>query len=359
MRYQAREQAQDPEELEDEEPIETTRGSPGKRPLIMALGRRPSPPGSQPPGRHTLTMRIAASSGALQLKRQAAATYALDDPGATLEGATVAPTDPESGSTVAVFERLGAGVPLPSAVAARMESAFGERFDDVRIHTDQAAQTQVHEQGALACTIGHHVAFAAGQFRPGTPEGDALLAHELAHVQQQRGGDAQALARKAVEASDEPAAERDADRVAEGVLRRLYGGVVSTARRIGASLSTGLGLKRWRGNNLQTPAPDRDAAPAATEASVTTALEADPVDPVVVLTQLRQLAPVGENATPGPLDTLIDTRLTGDARWRAQNIRRYGPENRWPPILRGDTAAIISAAQQSLRERFGRRIRLP
>ena len=41
------------------------------------------------------------------------------------------------------------------------------------------------ELGARAVTVGEHVAFAPGEYRPGTPVGDALLAHELAHVGQQ------------------------------------------------------------------------------------------------------------------------------------------------------------------------------
>src|SRR5262249_10293364 len=40
---------------------------------------------------------------------------------------------------------------------------------------------------ARAFTIGSEVAFGAGEYRPGTLIGDALLAHELAHVVQQRG----------------------------------------------------------------------------------------------------------------------------------------------------------------------------
>ena len=40
---------------------------------------------------------------------------------------------------------------------------------------------------ARAFTVGTHIAFASGEIRPGTLGGDALLAHELAHVIQQRG----------------------------------------------------------------------------------------------------------------------------------------------------------------------------
>ena len=42
------------------------------------------------------------------------------------------------------------------------------------------------EQGC-AYTVGSDIAFAAGRFDPATPSGERLLAHELAHVVQQRG----------------------------------------------------------------------------------------------------------------------------------------------------------------------------
>ncbi len=41
------------------------------------------------------------------------------------------------------------------------------------------------ELDARAFTVGQHIAFAPGHFRPGTLEGDALLGHELAHTVQQ------------------------------------------------------------------------------------------------------------------------------------------------------------------------------
>ncbi|MGL4555758.1 MAG: DUF4157 domain-containing protein, partial [Gemmataceae bacterium] len=40
---------------------------------------------------------------------------------------------------------------------------------------------------ARAYAVGHHIVFAEGHYAPHTPEGRRLLAHELAHVLQQRG----------------------------------------------------------------------------------------------------------------------------------------------------------------------------
>jgi hypothetical protein len=55
------------------------------------------------------------------------------------------------------------------------------------IHTDGTASAAAAELGAAAFTAGSDIFFGAGQYNPGTEEGDALLTHELAHVEQTRG----------------------------------------------------------------------------------------------------------------------------------------------------------------------------
>jgi outer membrane protein OmpA-like peptidoglycan-associated protein len=57
----------------------------------------------------------------------------------------------------------------------------------VRIHADGRAAEAAEEERARAFAAGNDIVFAAGQFAPGTPAGDELLAHELAHTIQQEG----------------------------------------------------------------------------------------------------------------------------------------------------------------------------
>jgi hypothetical protein len=76
---------------------------------------------------------------------------------------------------------------LDSAPRALMERRFGRSFADVRIHADGAAGESARDVGARAYTQGRDIAFAAGEYRPGTRDGLSLLAHELAHVVQQSG----------------------------------------------------------------------------------------------------------------------------------------------------------------------------
>jgi Domain of unknown function (DUF4157) len=52
--------------------------------------------------------------------------------------------------------------------------------------------------GARAFTLGHDIAFAPGQRAPGRSQGDRLMAHELAHVVQQRQGACPELQRSAL-----------------------------------------------------------------------------------------------------------------------------------------------------------------
>ncbi|WP_431819295.1 DUF4157 domain-containing protein [Burkholderia sp. F1] len=77
------------------------------------------------------------------------------------------------------------GRPLDAATRAYMEPRFGHDFGRVRVHTDARA-TQA--SGAHALTTGEHIAFAPGRYAPDTPAGRGLVAHELAHVVQQRHG---------------------------------------------------------------------------------------------------------------------------------------------------------------------------
>lgn len=114
----------------------------------------------------------------------------------------------------AVSNVLGAGRPLPVEVREAMESRFGAAFDDVRIHDDPQGQASAAELQARAYTVGTDVVFGASQYAPESPSGQQLLAHELAHVvQQRRGGPAPELS---PEAPHEASADRAAAQVAHG-----------------------------------------------------------------------------------------------------------------------------------------------
>jgi hypothetical protein len=87
----------------------------------------------------------------------------------------------------AVLARLGAGRPLPAEVAERVGAQVGGDLGEVRVHDDGTAAQMAAAYRARAFTVGSHIVFGAGQYRPGTPGGDELIAHEAAHAIQQRG----------------------------------------------------------------------------------------------------------------------------------------------------------------------------
>jgi hypothetical protein len=67
-----------------------------------------------------------------------------------------------------------------------MEAAFRTDFTHVRVHDDAAAASSARDVGARAYTVGPDIVFGSGMYRPHDPGGRRLLAHELAHVVQQR-----------------------------------------------------------------------------------------------------------------------------------------------------------------------------
>jgi Domain of unknown function (DUF4157) len=81
----------------------------------------------------------------------------------------------------------GAGQPLEPAQRRRFGSALGDDLGDVRVHTDSTADSLARSVQARAFATGSDVYFAEGEYNPGSPSGDELLAHELTHVVQQRG----------------------------------------------------------------------------------------------------------------------------------------------------------------------------
>ncbi|MFH8484348.1 DUF4157 domain-containing protein [Streptomyces longisporoflavus] len=137
-------------------------------------------------------------------------------------GAGAAPPVPAG-----VHQVLGQpGRPLRPAVRREMERGFGAGFGSVRVHTGPLAAATARELDADAYTVGEHVVFGAGGYRPQEPAGARVLAHELTHVLQQRGsggGGGRAQAMRVGHPADPE--ERAADASAEQVVRRFSAGM--------------------------------------------------------------------------------------------------------------------------------------
>ena len=100
------------------------------------------------------------------------------------------------------------GEPLADRVRARFEPRFDADFEDVRVHRDARAAELAAGLGARAFTVDRDIVFGSGEYDPNSRTGRTLLAHELAHVVQQRDG-SPALQRQALtegqRRSEEPA----------------------------------------------------------------------------------------------------------------------------------------------------------
>lgn len=101
------------------------------------------------------------------------------------------------------------GLPLPSDVRSKMETALGADFSDVRVHIGHEATSL----GAIAYTWGSNIHFAPGTYNPHTIQGQKLLGHELWHVVQQRSGRVRNPFGGGVAVVQDHALEAEADRM--------------------------------------------------------------------------------------------------------------------------------------------------
>ena len=100
------------------------------------------------------------------------------DPGSSSSSTAVPPI---------VHEVLGdPGKPLDTATRVFMEDRLGHDLSPVRIHTGGSAAASALAVNARAYTVGRDVVFGAGEYAPGTASGRRLIAHEMAHVAQQK-----------------------------------------------------------------------------------------------------------------------------------------------------------------------------
>ncbi len=169
--------------------------------------------------------------------------------------ASALPGEPQPVDPSKVRSQLGPGVKLPAATAQRFSDAYGHDLSDVRLHS---SHSMAEEIGARAFTVGRDVVFAPGEHRPGTPEGDRLLGHELAHVVQQSGGEA-TMQPKGL---SEDAHEKEADRAAE---QALSGGRVTSLSRVGPAVQKAPSTDEHEdeedpGGAVSEAAPDVEAA---------------------------------------------------------------------------------------------------
>ncbi|MBC8757393.1 DUF4157 domain-containing protein [Kordia sp. YSTF-M3] len=82
----------------------------------------------------------------------------------------------------------GKGSSLSQDTNNTMSTAFGTNFNSVKVHTDHSSINMNNDLKSRAFTNGNNIYFNSGEYAPKSPKGKRLLAHELTHVIQQKGG---------------------------------------------------------------------------------------------------------------------------------------------------------------------------
>ncbi|MBI4539753.1 MAG: DUF4157 domain-containing protein [Gemmatimonadetes bacterium] len=116
-------------------------------------------------------------------------------------------------------EREGTGEPLPGGVRRAMEDRLGSDLSGVRVHRGGEASSLARRLDAQAFTSGQDIYFGEGKYEPETRGGQELLAHELAHTVQQKGGAERSPARRATVSAPGDRDEQEAERVARQIVR--------------------------------------------------------------------------------------------------------------------------------------------
>ncbi|MEX2261842.1 MAG: DUF4157 domain-containing protein [Bryobacteraceae bacterium] len=116
--------------------------------------------------------------------------------------------------------RRSGGQPLSEPLRAFLEPRFHHSFSDVRVHAGPEAAGLARDANARAFTVGKHIVFGAGEYRPEVEQGRRLIAHELTHVLQQHGG-LHSVQREVLAEPANPAAKRTTASALEE-LRELF-----------------------------------------------------------------------------------------------------------------------------------------
>jgi hypothetical protein len=88
-----------------------------------------------------------------------------------------------------VRRRLGSGAALQPSTRRRFEGQLGGDLGGVLVHRGPFAGYLAYEAGASAATVEGHVFGAGDALDDATPEGTALLGHEVVHAFADGGGD--------------------------------------------------------------------------------------------------------------------------------------------------------------------------
>ena len=253
----------------------------------------------------------------------------------------------------------GVGEPLPSPLLRELEAALGFDLDAVRIHRGAEVDRAARALDATAFAIDQRIGVRSDVYDPARPDGVRLLAHEVAHTVQARGGGGAGGGAAGVSQPGD-AAEVEADRFADAFVARA----AAADGGDGAAAGRDEPGPRDDGGDGHRPAPARPprlelgTRPSAAVQRQTTGVPATPTEPVT----LTELATSGTSWTGQPLGFQIavayymngvELRFAlhgAEAQFTRIRPRQYGgPEAKW--VLHGDPNDV--SAFRSLHEGAG------
>jgi hypothetical protein len=140
------------------------------------------------PGKQSASPTAAATARRTGVERTAvpgaqAAMRQVAGPSVRLGTETTPPAPALPEHTAKTVAGTGPGQPLPQDIRQTLEKNFGASLEKVRVHTDSAATRAAQGLSARAFTYGNHIFLGPGE----KPTDLGLIAHEAAHVVQQRG----------------------------------------------------------------------------------------------------------------------------------------------------------------------------
>lgn len=251
----------------------------------------------------------------------------------------------------------GGGQPLDKPVRNDMEGRFGQSFSNVRVHTDVAAGNAARSLGARAFTTGQDIYFGRGAYQPASPQGRGLLAHELTHTIQQRGGRLGAQQALEVVPPDDPL-EQQAEQASNAVMRDMRPAAPSTIARPPILRSGASVIQR---QVAAAPPPVSANARAPVQASVTTASWVQSAPPALGLSGGQPLnPPLRRRLEKSFRADLGGVRVHGDTQ-AAKNADRLGAKAFafGPNIVLGsgasadDVGLMAHEAAHTLQQRSG------
>lgn len=128
-------------------------------------------------------------------------------------------TEIDEETAASIQDKRGRGHNLNDDVALEAGEAMGQDFSDVTVHTDGEADQLNRQLGARAFTTGNDIFFREGAYEPGSSDGKRLIAHELTHVVQQGGEQANVQGELRLNDPDDQY-EAEADDVADALVNQ-------------------------------------------------------------------------------------------------------------------------------------------